>query len=355
MDCQSIESYELLEQKNYVVYFNSSVENKSSTYSLALENYGFDDENGYYIININDHISFRYKILSIIGKGAFGNAILAEDKKYGYQSVLKIIRNELRFHRSAEKEVEILSKLKHPNIIYLEKHFSFRNHKILVFEYCGIDLYKKYIKKRILVSNPNLKDKVLQILNGLNYLQSKNIIHCDLKPENILENDSNHIKIIDLGSSCYIPNIPKNYYIQSRWYRSPEVILGSIKYTNYIDIWSLGCIIYELSTNYSLFPGKNESDLIYLFTKIIGCPTKNINYYKKFSKYFKENNILLGGKDKFDLLYCPSKNYNNIINKFSIFKYSNPALYSLILDCLTWDYKNRSPISEIIENTKLLV
>lgn len=95
----------------------------------------------------------------------------------------------------------------------------------------------------------------IQILHSLNFLKQNNIVHCDIKPENIMLKDHNKtgIRIIDLGSSCYEPE--QFYtYIQSRFYRAPEIILG-IRYSCAIDMWSFGLVLVELLTGYPLFPG----------------------------------------------------------------------------------------------------
>ena len=99
-----------------------------------------------------------------------------------------------------------------------------------------------------------------QILLGLEKLDELGIIHCDLKPENILFVDEEyyHLKIIDLGSSCYKDQIMYTY-IQSRFYRAPEIILG-IGYDQKIDIWSVGCICIELFLGLPIFPGNSQYD-----------------------------------------------------------------------------------------------
>ena len=100
----------------------------------------------------------------------------------------------------------------------------------------------------------------IQILQALKYLEQENIIHCDLKPENILlkSRDKSGIKIIDFGSSCFADQ--RIYtYIQSRFYRAPEIILG-IPFTTAIDMWSLGCILVELYTGMPIFPGECERE-----------------------------------------------------------------------------------------------
>ena len=102
-----------------------------------------------------------------------------------------------------------------------------------------------------------------QLCLGMKHVHDRKIIHRDLKPENILiypkgEGGQNGIKVIDFGSSCY--EHERIYtYIQSRFYRAPEIILG-IPYTMAIDMWSFGCIIAELYTGYPIFPGENEVD-----------------------------------------------------------------------------------------------
>jgi len=106
---------------------------------------------------------------------------------------------------------------------------------------------------------------IIQVLQGLQFFKRHNIIHCDLKPENILLKQENKtgIKIIDVGSGCYEPEQIYTY-IQSRFYRAPEVIIG-IPYTSAIDIWSTGCIICELFLGYPIFPGESERDQMLMF------------------------------------------------------------------------------------------
>jgi dual specificity tyrosine-phosphorylation-regulated kinase 2/3/4 len=110
------------------------------------------------------------------------------------------------------------------------------------------------------------------ILECLELLKRKNIIHCDLKPENILlrEKGKSAVKIIDFGSACF-ENYTMYQYIQSRAYRAPEVIFGC-KYNTPIDMWSLGCILAELYTGHTLFPGGDEDDQIACIMEMLGMP-----------------------------------------------------------------------------------
>lgn len=117
-----------------------------------------------------------------------------------------------------------------------------------------------------------IRRMALQILNALHFLHRNELIHADLKPENILLKEPNKsgIKIIDFGSSCFEKETIYTY-IQSRYYRGPEVILG-LPYNRKIDIWSFGCIIAELHLGYPLFGGDEEHEQICLLVEVLGTP-----------------------------------------------------------------------------------
>eukprot|EP00123_Amoebidium_parasiticum_P016267 comp23362_c0_seq3/m.38604 comp23362_c0_seq3/g.38604 ORF comp23362_c0_seq3/g.38604 comp23362_c0_seq3/m.38604 type:complete len:346 (-) comp23362_c0_seq3:64-1101(-) len=122
---------------------------------------------------------------------------------------------------------------------------------------------------------PIIRSIAIQLLNALNYLASPgvNVIHCDLKPENILlcDDTTARVKVIDFGSSCQAGD--KIYtYIQSRFYRSPEVIMGA-QYTMALDMWSLGCVLGELFTGLPLFNGSNETDQLNKMVEVLGMPS----------------------------------------------------------------------------------
>lgn len=151
------------------------------------------------------------------------------------------------------------------NIIQIKDHCIFREHLIISFELFSINLYE-WIKNNNFegVSLSLIRRFAIQILQSLKFLQEEDLIHCDLKPENILlkSPDKSGIKIIDFGSSCF--SHQRMYsYIQSRFYRAPEIIIG-IPYTTAIDMWSFGCILIELYTGVPIFPGESEQEQLAL-------------------------------------------------------------------------------------------
>lgn len=255
----------------------------------AMFNHGYDDERGDYLVVEGDHLCYRYEVVGILGKGSFGQVVQCRDHKTGKSVAVKIIRNKKRFHTQALVEVKILQQLiewvsfyrktRCARYIYIyiytdkalqdpeDKHFmvrmtdsfSFRNHLCIVTELLSINLYE-LIKANHFAgfSTVLIRRFTTQMLGSLQLMRSHRIVHCDLKPENILlcHPSKSAIKVIDFGSSCLetekgefgsclfsgrmLMLVVQVYtYIQSRFYRSPEVILG-MNYAMAIDMWSLG-------------------------------------------------------------------------------------------------------------------
>ncbi|XP_060046232.1 dual specificity tyrosine-phosphorylation-regulated kinase 4 isoform X2 [Erinaceus europaeus] len=239
----------------------------------------FDDEHGSYMKVLHDHIAYRYEVLEMIGKGSFGQVAKCLDHKNNEFVALKIIRNKKRFHHQAMVELKILEALRRKdkdnsyNVVHMKDFFYFRNHLCITFELLGINLYELMKNNSFQGFSLSIVRRfTLSVLKCLQMLYMEKIIHCDLKPENIVlyQKGQVSVKVIDFGSSCYEDQ--KVYtYIQSRFYRSPEVILGH-PYNMAIDMWSLGCIMAELYTGYPLFPGENEVEQLACIMEVLGLP-----------------------------------------------------------------------------------
>lgn len=260
------------------VYFIGSLNNKL-TPKVDEENYGFDDKHADYLLVKNDHVAYRYEILKLLGKGSFGQVCECFDHKKKENIALKIIKNKPKFHQQATIEVKILHMIRENDpqdshcIIRMKNYFTFRSHICITFELVSINLYE-FLRLNSFegISLSLIKFFAKQVLIALDYSKSLNIIHCDLKPENILLADPKKamIKLIDFGSSCF-GSERLHTYIQSRFYRAPEIMMG-IPYTSAIDIWSLGCILVELFTGQPLWPGESEKDQFLLIVGSLGLP-----------------------------------------------------------------------------------
>ncbi|KAM8868769.1 dual specificity tyrosine-phosphorylation-regulated kinase 3 isoform X1 [Synchiropus splendidus] len=256
-------------------------------------NCGYDDDQGGYINVPHDHLAYRYEFLKIIGKGSFGQVAKVYDHKLQLVLALKMVRNEKRFHRQAQEEIRILEHLrKHDtngsmNVVHIVEHFTFRNHICMTFELLSMNLYELIKRNKFQgFTLPLVRKFAHSILQCLESLSKQRIIHCDLKPENILlkQPGRSGIKVIDFGSSCF--EHQRVYtYIQSRFYRAPEVILGS-HYGLPIDMWSFGCILAELLTGYPLFPGEDEGDQLACCMELLGIPPQRILEKGKRTKNF---------------------------------------------------------------------
>jgi dual specificity tyrosine-phosphorylation-regulated kinase 2/3/4 len=274
-----LSTYEASEIQDYKLVYFLGPDCKKTKPSSSLPNFGFDDDRNDYNIVIGDHMAYRYEALSLLGKGSFGQVLKCLDHKTHQMVALKVIRNKKLFHKQGAVEVKILSHLKskdqddNKHIVRILDFFLFRSHICITFEMLSLNLYE-FIKANEFkgLSDGLVRRFAVQLLTALEYMSQQHIVHCDLKPENILLVNENRstLKVIDLGSSCF--EHERLYtYIQSRFYRAPEIILG-IEYTSAIDMWSFGCIAAELFTGYPLFPGHSEHEQLLRIMQVLGPP-----------------------------------------------------------------------------------
>nr|XP_043066097.1 serine/threonine-protein kinase minibrain isoform X1 [Drosophila bipectinata] len=271
-------------------------DDSSNKKERKLYNDGYDDDNHDYIIKNGEKFLDRYEIDSLIGKGSFGQVVKAYDHEEQCHVAIKIIKNKKPFLNQAQIEVKLLEMMNRADaenkyyIVKLKRHFMWRNHLCLVFELLSYNLYDLLRNTNFRGVSLNLTRKFAQQLcTALLFLSTPelNIIHCDLKPENILlcNPKRSAIKIVDFGSSCQLGQ-RIYHYIQSRFYRSPEVLLG-IQYDLAIDMWSLGCILVEMHTGEPLFSGCNEMDQMNKIVEVLGMPPKYLlDQAHKTRKFF---------------------------------------------------------------------
>lgn len=176
-----------------------------------------------------------------------------------------------------------------------------------------------------------------QLLSSLVLLKSKKVIHCDLKPENVLLAHPTHseIKVIDFGSSC-LENEKVYTYIQSRFYRSPEVILG-MTYGMPIDMWSLGCILAELLTGYPIFPGENEQEQLACIMEVFGPPEKHLIEKSTRKKLFFDSL----GKPRITVSTKGKRRRPSSKSLQQVLKCEDDAFIDFISRCLRWDPDRR--------------
>lgn len=212
----------------------------------------------------------QYILGSLIGSGTYGEVYEAFDTETREKVALKRIKlNEKEgMPGTALREISILKKLNHRNVMNLMAIIHTDTLLTMVFPFIDYEL-KKYIE---IHSNENIIGLINQLICGVHYLHNMNVVHRDLKPQNILVTRDGILKIADFGlsRSLEIRVPPYSSEVVTLWYRSPELLMGSTSYKFYVDIWSLGCIIYEMITLEPLFPGESKENQLALIRKKVG-------------------------------------------------------------------------------------
>lgn len=225
-----------------------------------------------------------YEHTKAIGQGSFGTVYSAHLCTNG---VLVAIKKVLQDRRFKNRELSIMKRLSHPNIVQLLYYFysSGSNRQDadvylnLVMEYVPENVYRQiryYHNQRPHQTMPLIYVKlyIYQLFRAVNYIHKDNICHRDIKPQNLLCNPgTGQLKLCDFGSAKQlVPEETNVAYICSRYYRAPELILCAVHYTCAIDVWSCGCVLGELLLNQPLFPGETGVDQLVEIIKILGTP-----------------------------------------------------------------------------------
>ncbi|EGW32651.1 mitogen-activated protein kinase [Spathaspora passalidarum NRRL Y-27907] len=318
----------------------SSVKNRNG-YMMSCSTYT-DNENHFLVDS-------RYEIIKVLGKGSYGVVCLAIDAKS---------LNSGHEHKIAIKKV---TKIFNKDILLIrairELKFMkfFRGHKnistlidldvVYVKPYDGLYCFQELADldlARVLYSNVqfsefHIQNFMYQIMCGIKYIHSADVIHRDLKPGNILVTTQGILKICDFGLARGInPKYFKNRsatitnYVATRWYRAPELILSTKNYTKAVDIWAAGCILGELFGRRPLFPGKNSNEQIHELFKILGNPP--LDTVKKYN--WKVEGLLW-------VKYKPVK-------WKSLYPFAPHEAINLLEKLLQWDYKKRLEVEQIL-------
>eukprot|EP01012_Entosiphon_sulcatum_P049420 TRINITY_DN6802_c0_g1_i1.p1 TRINITY_DN6802_c0_g1~~TRINITY_DN6802_c0_g1_i1.p1 ORF type:complete len:380 (+),score=93.38 TRINITY_DN6802_c0_g1_i1:121-1260(+) len=234
--------------------------------------------------DIDKHVLRKYEILQKLGKGAYGIVWKAIDKKTKETVALKKIFDGFQNSTDAQRtfrEIMFLQALRHDNIIRLYNVLKADNDKdiYLIFEYMETDLHA-VIRANIL-EEIHKQYIIYQLLKTLKYLHSAELLHRDMKPSNLLLNSECHMKVADFGLARSIAALSNEQkakpvltdYIATRWYRAPEILLGSTKYTKGVDMWSIGCILGELLAGKPMFPGTSTMNQLERVIAVTGRPT----------------------------------------------------------------------------------
>ncbi|KAK7343390.1 hypothetical protein VNO77_12087 [Canavalia gladiata] len=242
----------------------------------------WDDAEGYYSYRFGEILDGRYEVTAAHGKGVFSTVVRAKNLKTGNgepdEVAIKIIRNNDTMYKAGMDELVILKKLvgadpddKRHCVRFLSS-FRYRNHLCLVFESLNMNLREvlKKFGRNIGLRLTAVRAYAKQLFIALKHLRNCGVLHCDIKPDNMLVNEAkNVLKLCDFGNAMFAGKNEVTPYLVSRFYRAPEIILG-LAYDHPLDIWSVGCCLYELYTGKVLFPGLTNNDMLRLHMELKG-------------------------------------------------------------------------------------
>jgi len=225
----------------------------------------------------------KYRLVAKKGEGTFSEVLKAQNVKDGKYHAIKCMKNRFESIDQVNnlREIQALRRLSpHEHIITLEEvlYDQPTGRLALVFELMDANLYE-LIRGRRHYLNPNLiKSNMWQLMKSLDHMHKKGIFHRDIKPENILIESTSEfgrgLKLADFGSCRGIySKQPYTEYISTRWYRAPECLLTDGYYGPEMDLWGAGCVFFEITSLYPLFPGTNEVDQISRIHKVLGTPS----------------------------------------------------------------------------------
>ena len=329
---------------------NENIENNKKSYrkEMSIKDWGCKNLDIYEIIN------------NPIGEGTFGTVFKAYYKgpkeyaeKIGIPEIvaLKKIKTENEkqgFPITALREIMIMKRLCHKNILQLlevvtskpTKSNNFEKNAYLVFEYMEHDLCS-LIHSKINYEKSQIKLILYQLIKGLEYFHNNNVLHRDIKPQNILLNNKGVVKIGDFGLSRIFSETIKNKKytnrVVTRWYRAPELFLGDIEYGPGIDIWSLGCVFWEMLTGEVLFLGDNDKNVFFLICKKCGTPNEinwpGISKLPKYNEFF------------------PQKQFETELNQeYKKYKKIDEITFDLLMKMICLNPKERITIKDILNH-----
>uniref|UniRef100_A0A7N0V9E3 Protein kinase domain-containing protein n=1 Tax=Kalanchoe fedtschenkoi TaxID=63787 RepID=A0A7N0V9E3_KALFE len=280
-----------------------------------------------------------YDMISKIGSGTYSNVYKARDRESGKVVALKKVRfdtSEPEAVKFMAREIMILQKLDHPNIVKLQGLATSRMHYslYLVFDFMQTDLAHIISRPDTSLTEPQIKSYAHQLLSGLQHCHEKGILHRDVKGSNLLIDRNGALKIADFGLANYFePNKKQNLTsrVVTLWYRAPELLLGATDYGVGIDLWSAGCLVAEMFEGVPIMPGRTEVEQIHKIFKLCGTPSEE--YWKRL---------------RLSSTFRPPHSYKP--NLQSAFRTLPGSAIDLLSTLLAWDPAHRGTAASALQN-----
>lgn len=291
---------------------------------------------------IERHVVRKLEICQRLGKGAYGIVWKAIDKKTGNVIALKkcfdAFRNATDAQRTFREVMYLQALAGHENIIRLQHVLKAENDRdiYLTFDHMETDLHA--VIRAGILADVHKKYIIWQLVKALKYLHTADLLHRDVKPSNILLNSDCHIKVCDFGLCRSVaetsgPAPVLTDYVATRWYRAPEILLGSTKYTRGVDIWAVGAILGEMLNGRPIFPGSSTMNQVERIVEVTGKPTAD-----DIESISSEFAVTM-------LSNLPALNYRSIPQAFPS---ATPDALDLIKSCFYFNPNKRPTAQELL-------
>ncbi|XP_076241116.1 cyclin-dependent kinase-like 4 [Calliopsis andreniformis] len=217
----------------------------------------------------------KYEMMEVVGEGTYGVVMKCKHRETGQLVAIKRFletEEDLQVRKMVFREIRMLKKLHHENLVNMIEVFRRRKRFYLVFEFLDHTLLDELERVGGGLGWEISKRHIYQVLRGLNFCHSNNIMHRDIKPENILVSPNGIVKLCDFGFARLISaaNESCTDYVATRWYRAPELLVGDPRYGKGVDVWAAGCLFAEMMTGSPLFPGDSDVDQLHKITSVLG-------------------------------------------------------------------------------------
>ncbi|XP_045388786.1 cyclin-dependent kinase-like 2 [Lemur catta] len=235
----------------------------------------------------------KYENLGLVGEGSYGMVMKCRNKDSGrIVAIKKFLESDddKMVKKIAMREIKLLKQLRHENLVNLLEVCKKKKRWYLVFEFVDhtvlddLELFPNGLDYKV------VQKYLFQIINGIGFCHSHNIIHRDIKPENILVSQSGVVKLCDFGFARTLAAPGEVYtdYVATRWYRAPELLVGDVKYGKAVDVWAIGCLVTEMLMGEPLFPGDSDIDQLYHIMMCLG------NLIPRHQELFYKNPVFAG-------------------------------------------------------------
>ncbi|XP_065909507.1 cyclin-dependent kinase-like 2 [Dysidea avara] len=282
----------------------------------------------------------KYENLGLVGEGSYGMVLKCRHRETKQiVAIKKFLESEedKMVKKIALREVRMLKQLRHENLVNLIEVFRRKKRLFLVFEFVDHTVLDDLEKFPTGMEAQAVRKCIWQVFKGIEFCHLHHVIHRDVKPENILISKKGVVKLCDFGFARTLANPGEVYtdYVATRWYRSPELLVGDTDYGKAVDVWAIGCVFCEMLSGEPIFPGDSDIDQIYLIIKCLG------NLTAKHREVFRKNDLFVG-------MRLPEARELNPLEKR--YPHSGLLVMDIIKCCLKLDPTERSSCTQLLQH-----